>query len=93
MVRPVPALLLALLGSVPAAAQPKSTPDQWRLHEVNFADNPALKLPGADIGSLGRLGVGMFGIRTEPLRQPAVTVREIDAPRQRRAGVGISLKF
>jgi len=93
VVRLIPALLLTLLVSVPAAAKPAQSHENWRFRDVSFVDSPAFQLPGADIGPLGRIGVGMFGNRDKTARQRAVTVREIDAPRQRRPGVGLSVKF
>lgn len=39
------------------------------------------------------VGFGMFGIKRESGRQAPVTSSEIFTPRQRRVGVGFSLKF
>ena len=52
-------------------------------------------------GSVGRtqiapnthFGLGMFGLKTEKNYLQPVTGREIDTRKQRRAGVGFSLKF
>lgn len=38
-------------------------------------------------------GFGVFGLKSEKSHLQPVTVREIDAPKQRRAAVGFSLKF
>lgn len=40
-----------------------------------------------------RLGIGIFGLKTERSHQAPVTAREIGTPRTRRAGVGISVRF
>ena len=93
MVRLVPAVLLLLFASEPADAQSGSSAESWRFREVEFANNPSIQLPAADIGTNGRLGLGIFGFKAESARQRAVTVREVDTPRYRRAGVGFSLKF
>jgi len=83
---------VALLTPVSTQAQDASH-DGWRFREVIFRSQPQSLLPGAQLGANARFGLGMFGIRSEATRQRPVTVREIDAPRQRRAGLGFSLKF
>jgi hypothetical protein len=84
--------LVALLTSIPSAAQTVGS-DNWRFREVRPAVEPARQLPGAKLGANGRFGIGMFGIRDDSARRRPVIVREVDAPRHRRAGVGFSLKF
>lgn len=93
MARLFPVAFLSLLTAFPASAQTTADAENWRVRDVSFALEPALQPPGTTIGSHGRLGLGMFGLKSEQSRQRAVTVREIDAPRHRRAGVGFSLKF
>ena len=92
MARLMSVALLALIVAAPAVAR-DSSPSNWRVGGVNYPNEPAWQLPGARLGDKGRFGVGIFGLRSETARQRAVTVREIDAPRPRRAGVGLSLKF
>lgn len=93
MVRLVPVTLLLLLASEPADAQSESGADAWRFRQVEYSNNANLQLSATTIGSRGRLGLGIFGFKSDPARQRAVTVREVDAPRHRRAGIGFSLKF
>jgi hypothetical protein len=92
MSRLVPALLLAFLATVPAAAQTTPTPDAWRISDL-LPPGDDRRIPAFELGPNGRLGLGMFGVKPESARGPAVTVRDVTAPRHRRAGVGFSLKF
>lgn len=93
MARLVPVALLSVLVAQPAATQVAANPENWRVREIYFTVDRASQLPATAVGSHGRLGLGIFGLNTEPTRQPAVTVRDVDAPRRRRAGVGFSMKF
>lgn len=92
MARPVSSLLLLTLIATPAAGQNVGDAESWRIREPA---NRALERepPSIDIGSYGRFGLGMFGLKPETPRNRAVTVREVTSPKQRRAGVGFSLKF
>lgn len=47
----------------------------------------------AEIAPNAHFGFGMFGLKSERSHLKPVTVREINAPKQRRAAVGFSLKF
>ena len=47
----------------------------------------------AEIGPGAHFGFGIFGLKQERSHLRPVTVREIDAPKQRRPAVGFSLKF
>lgn len=90
--------LIAL--SLPAAAWGDPPPP-----ESNRA--PRYQLPRPDerrfepSGRLGRteiapnthFGFGMFGLKPDVTHLQRVTGREINAPKQRRAAVGFSLKF
>lgn len=60
---------------------------------ADFRDDTDERFGRTQIAPNAHFGVGMFGLKPEksPLR-PA-TVREIDAPKQRRAAVGFSLRF
>ena len=92
MIRLVPVALLAFLATVPAAAQTASTSDDWRFRDIP-ASAKSRGMPAIDVGSYGRFGLGMYGVKPESARGPAVTVRDVTAPRHRRAGLGFSLKF
>ena len=92
MVHLVCAVLFSVLVAVPATAQTGTRPDSWRIQEVGGSATET-PLPAIEVGSYARLGLGMFGPKAEPVRNRAVTVREITAPRHRRAGVGFSMKF
>ena len=92
MARLICVALLSILTTVPAFAQTASKPDSWRIQETGLSaiETP---LPAVEIGSDARLALGIFGLKPETGRNRAVTVREVTAPRHRRAGVGFSLKF
>ena len=92
MVRSVTALLLLTMVAAPAAGQSVAGTNDWRFRDVSF-QTPERQPPSIDVGSYGRLGLGMFGLKSETPRSRAVTGRDLSAPRQRRAGVGWSLKF
>ena len=47
----------------------------------------------AEVAPNAHVGFGMFGMKSERTYLQPVTGREIDAPKQRRAAVGFSLKF
>lgn len=93
MARLVTIILLSLVAAAPAASQTSSKPDSWRIRKLPMIEPPEWRLPGTEVGSNGRFGLGMFGLKSDALRQRPVTGREIATPRPRRAGVGISLKF
>jgi hypothetical protein len=93
MARLVPVALFLSFVAAPAAAQVAVNPETWRVRDISFAVDPAMQLPGTVVGSNGRLGLGTYGLNTDPTRQRAVTVRDVDAPRRRRAGIGFSMKF
>jgi hypothetical protein len=93
MARLVPVALFLSFVAVPAAAQVAANPENWRVRDISFRLDPAIQLPATAVGSNGRLGLGIFGLNTDPSRQTAVTVREVDVPRRRRVGIGFSMKF
>ena len=101
MVRLVSVALIALSLPVSAWAKPHTTdqkPDQ--ISAVYLPRAPA-QLGHARVERIGRaelapnlhFGFGMFGLKSEKSPMRPATVREIDAPKQRRAAVGFSLKF
>lgn len=47
----------------------------------------------AQIAPGAHFGFGMFGLKSEKSHLRPVTGRELDAPKQRRAAVGFSLRF
>ncbi len=57
-----------------------STPDSHPFATTEIAPN-------------ARFGIGMFGYKQERFGMAPTTVREVNSPRTRRAGVGFSLKF
>jgi len=85
------AALFSVCIAAPVTAQTTSTPS-WRIEEISLAATEP-PLPALAVGSYGRLGLGVFGLKSETVRSRAVTVREISAPRPRRPGLGFSLKF
>jgi len=48
---------------------------------------------GAEVSPNAAVGLGMFGLKPERAQQMPVTARELGAPRTRRAGVGVRVKF
>lgn len=91
MVRLACIATLSALMAMPVAGQTAPNADQWRVRDLPAISTPR-NLPGTDLGSRGRFGVGMFGLKKDHLLSP-VTRQEVDAPKSRRAGVGFSLKF
>lgn len=84
--------LLSAIASAPAAGQAVAPSDAWRFREISIpASSP--QLPAFELGASGRIGLGMFGIKPDISRSRAVVARDVTAPRQRRAGVGFTLKF
>lgn len=50
-------------------------------------------LAGTDVGPGATFGLGMFGLKREKRELEPTTVREINLPKTRRAGLGLSLNF
>ena len=94
MVRLGSIALFLLLGSTPTWAQSPPNTHQWRIGE---AARPALSrsnsFASTDIAPNATLGLGIFGLKPDRARQPAVTVHETNMPRTRRAGIGLRLGF
>ena len=93
MTRPVIILSLLTLVATPAAGQSISNSEPWRLREMTPPPAEEHQRPAIDVGSSGRFGIGIFGLKPDTARGRAITVREVNEPRNRRAGVGFSLKF
>lgn len=81
-VKPDIAAQSELNGSL--SLSPSSSLSRWESDELNTH---------AEIAPNARLGFGIFGLKSERSRQAPVTVREIDIPKTRRAGVGLSIRF
>jgi hypothetical protein len=84
-------LFVALVSLVAAPAVGQSKGEAWRIRELPVKTKPALSLESA-AGTASRIGVGMFGLKSHTPFRP-VTVDEVTAPKSRRPGVGVSLKF
>jgi hypothetical protein len=93
MTRPVVILSLLTLVATPATGQSNSSTEPWRIREMTPPASQNYQPPAVDVGSSGRFGIGIFGLKPDTARGRAITVRDVNAPRQRRAGVGLSLKF
>ena len=101
MVRLGSVALIALF--LPAAAwgdPPASDPKSGQVRSFglpqlssDFSDATDERFGRAQIAPNAHFGFGMFGLKSEKSPLRPVTVREIDAPKQRRAAVGFSLKF
>lgn len=85
----------AAWSNPPAAPEGSERPQSFHLpsasdHHRFAPDGPFGR---AQIAPNTHFGVGMFGLKTEKTHLQPVTGREIDTRKQRRAGVGFSLKF
>ena len=92
MVRVCSFLLLLILGAVPAVAQSTASADLLRIRESPPPRHDP-QLPAINVGPGGQFGLGIFGLKSQTPRSRAVVGYEVTAPKQRRAGVGFSLKF
>ena len=93
MTRLVIILSLLTLVATPATGQRISSTEPWRIGEISLPAVEEHERPELDVGSSGRFGIGIFGLKPDTARGRAITVREVNEPRNRRAGVGFSLKF
>ena len=92
------ALLLLLLPATAWSKPPATDPAQGRNFDL---PRPSAHHRFAPEGPIGRtevapnahVGFGLFGMKSERTYLQPVTGREIDAPKQRRAAVGFSLRF
>ena len=92
MVRVASFLLLLALSAMPAVAQSTATAETLRIRETPSPRYDP-QLPAISVGSAGQFGLGIFGLKPQTPRSHAVVGYEVSAPKQRRAGVGFSLKF
>jgi hypothetical protein len=94
MVRLGSVALMLLLGSTPTWAQPSPNSHQWRIGEVaRHAWSRPISIASTEIAPNATFGLGVFGLKPDRARQPAVTVHETNMPRTRRAGIGLRLGF
>jgi len=97
MVRLGSVALIALL--LPTAAWSKSPTNSERARDFHLQQPasdrfaPDERFGRTQIAPNMQFGIGMFGLKTEKSPLRPVTRREIDAPKQRRAAVGFSVKF
>ena len=92
MVRFVPIALLLTLCTAPAAGQAVGNGGSWRVRDVTI-QTAERHLPSIEAGAHGRFGLGMFGLKNDTPRSRAVIGHEVSAPKQRRVGLGFSMKF
>lgn len=92
MVRVSSFLLLLAFIPMPALAQSTAADEILRIRETPSPQQDG-QLPAIRVGSTGQFGLGMFGLKPQTPRSRAVVGYEVSAPKQRRAGVGFSLKF
>lgn len=92
MVRVGSLLLLLALSEMPAVAQSTATAEILRIRETPSPGHDP-QLPAISVGSTGQFGLGIFGLKSQTPRSRAVVGYEVSTPKQRRAGVGFSLKF
>lgn len=98
MVRLTAAALLILWLQAPAWSKaPEADPAQGRSFDLPQSSAHHLFAPGpigrAQVAPNAHVGFGIFGMKSERTHLQPVTGREIDAPKQRRAAVGFSLRF
>lgn len=82
----------AAWGKPPAAApaqERSSYLPQLSAHH-HFAPRP---IGRAEVAPNAHVGFGIFGMKSDRTYLQPVTGREIDAPKQRRAAVGFSMRF
>src|SRR5687768_2802780 len=92
--------LALLIMSLPVAAwskPPDADAGRRAFHLPQSSDHYRFapdRPPGrAEIAPNADFGFGIFGLKSEKSYLQPVTGREIDIPKQRRAAVGLSLKF
>ncbi len=100
MVRLGPVALIAMSLPAPALGNPPApvpSPPARSFYlpqpSSEFSDATEERFGRAKIAPNAHIGIGMFGLKPEKSALRPVTVREIDAPKQRRAAVGFSLRF
>lgn len=100
MVRLGPVALIAMslpaaaLGNPPAPVPPPLARSFYLPQPSSeFSDATDERFGRAQIAPNAHIGIGMFGLKPEKSALRPVTVREIDAPKQRRAAVGFLLRF
>lgn len=91
------ALIAILLPAVAWSNPPSSSSEPVRTFHLPqpSADRFARedRIGRTQIAPNTQFGFGMFGLKSEKSPLQPVTGREIDAPKQRRAAVGFSLRF
>jgi hypothetical protein len=94
---PVALLILSLpsgaLGNPPSADHGEGRSFHLPRHSDHQRFSTDDRIGRTEVAPNAHFGFGMFGTKTERGSLQPVTAREIDAPKQRRAAVGFSLKF
>ena len=101
MIRLGSVALIALSLPTAAWSNPPTTADQPQQKQSfhmprpssDYGLAPDTRIGRAEIAPNAQFGFGMFGLKSERSHLQPVTVREINAPKQRRAAIGFSLKF
>lgn len=84
----------AAWSSPPTDARTSKQPDSYQLPRSANDRRFAPRTPGrAEIAPNTHFGFGIYGLKPERSYLQPTTGREINAPKQRRAAVGFSLKF
>lgn len=92
MARFLSTILLLIVVATPAFGQSVGHKEEWRIRDVTVPGDDAER-PAINIGPNARFGPGIFGLKPQTPRSRAVIANEVNAPKQRRAGIGFSLKF
>ena len=103
MARLLPVALILALAPADAWAQPADTvqPRDWRMPTLNSfppqfpsaAPFESRLVAGAEIAPNAGFGFGMFGLKPMARLQTSVTGHDVNAPRSRRAGIGLRVRF
>jgi hypothetical protein len=74
-------------------SQPDASRHDFVIGETNWRESDERISVWTKIGPNLTAGIGMFGYKRERAYQSPVTPRDLNLPKSRRVGMGISLKF
>ena len=107
MARLLSVALLLALGATPGWSQSLALPNtpadgaptvrSYSLPNVapqgTLSDRRGRLLAGTEVGPGAIFGIGMFGLKRDKADLPRATGREINVPKTRHKGIGLSLSF
>lgn len=74
-------------------SQSNASRHDFEIGETDWRESEERISISTKIGPNLSAGIGMFGYKRDRAHQAPVTARDLDLPKSRRAGMGISLKF